>query len=157
MPTSQDYVDDHDKEGYDDDKGYKLTPHHNMTLTPRPKSSLGGCDDASLNSMLGNLAISSPHSATELAACQNSRGPVDADAPPHDFCALYSLVAKFANVYALDPDNQAAHPPHLHAFYVNGCKVKEVDKKINILVVMMQLANPDDIESVAGKFSDDKK
>jgi hypothetical protein len=106
--------------------------------------------------MLGNLAIS-PRSAT-VAACQKSRGPaVDADAPLHDSHTLYSLVAKFANVYALDPDNQATHPPSVQAFYINGCKVKDANTKIDKLVVMMQVAKPDDMEYVTGKLSNDKK
>jgi hypothetical protein len=106
--------------------------------------------------MLGNLAIS-PCSAT-VAARRNSRGPaVDANAPLHDSQTLYSLVAKFANVYALDPDNQATHPPSVHAFYVNGCEVKDANTKIDKLVVMMQVANPDNIEYVTGKLSNNKK
>jgi hypothetical protein len=152
MPSNQDYDDD-DKEREDDDDDFKLpTPH---LKTPRPNRSLGGYDDAGLNSMLGNLAIS-PRSAT-VAAHQNSRGPVDADAPLHDSHTLCSLAAKFANVYALDPDNQATHPPSVQAFYVNGCKVRDANTNIDKLVVMMQVANPDDIEYVTGKLSNNKK
>jgi hypothetical protein len=156
MPTSQDYVDNHNEEGYDDDNDYKPTPCHTMTSTPRPKSSLGGHDDAGLNAMLGNLAISTC-SAMGVATCQNSRGSADADAAPHDSHALYSLAAKFANGYALNPDNQVTHLSHLHAFCVDGCKVKDANTKIDKLVVMMQAANPDISKYGTGKLSDSKK
>jgi hypothetical protein len=154
MPSNQDY--DKDDEEHNDDDKYKLPPPRRTRFSTPNSDKSPKYDDAGLNSMLGNLAIS-PCSAT-VAACRNSRGPaVDADAPLHDSQTLYSLVAKFANVYALDPDNQAIHPPSVHAFYVNGCEVKDANTKIDKLVVMMQVANPDDIEYVTGKLSNDKK
>ncbi len=154
MPSNQDY--DDDDEEHDDDDEYKLPPPRRTRFSTPKSNKSPKYDDAGLNSMLGNLAIS-PCSAM-VAARRNSRGPaVDADAPLHDSQTLYSLVAKFANVYALNPDNQATHPPSVHAFYVNGCEVKDANTNIDKLVVMMQVANPDDIEYVTGKLSNDKK
>jgi hypothetical protein len=143
MLSNQDYDDD-DKEHNDDDDYKRPPPCRTRFLTPKPNKS-PKYDDAGFNSMLGNLAMS-PRSAT-VTARQNSRGPtVDADAPLHDSHTLYSLIAKFANVYALNPDNQATHLPSVQAFYINGYEVKDANTKIDKLVVMMQVANPDNIE-----------
>jgi hypothetical protein len=101
--------------------------------------------------MLGNLTISPRGSAH-----RNSRGPNHAEAPrnSHD---LYSTIAKVANIYALDPDNQVTHPPSVQTFCVDGCKVKDANTKIDKLAVVMQIANPGDIEYITGELSNNQK
>jgi hypothetical protein len=149
MPSSHDY--DHgNKDGDDDD--YVLPPKTcPSTSTSTPKVRTSSVSDAGLNSMLGNLTISPCGSAR-----QNNRGSVHAEAPP-DSHYLYSTVAKLANIYALNPDNQVTPPPSVQAFYVDGCKVKDANTKIDKLVVAMQISNPGDIEYVIGKLSNNQK
>ena len=91
------------------------------------------------------------------AARQNSRGPVDVKALYDSHAGLYSLASKFSNVYAHDAENQAKHPSFVQAFYVNDCEVQDANTKIDKLVVLVQVANPDDIEYITAELSDDKK
>lgn len=148
MPSSHDYNDQDDEDGDDDDYALPAVPRRPMST---PKASRTSASDASLASMLGTMTISPRGSAR-----RNSRGPVHAEAP-HDSHDLYSTVAKLANIYALDPDNQVSHPPSVQAFYVDGCEVKDANTKIDKLVVAMQIANPCDIEYVTGELSNDLK
>ena len=150
MPSSHDYNDHDNKDGDDDD--YVLpTKTCCSTSTSTPKVRTSSFSDAGLNSMIGNLTISPLGSAH-----RNSRGPVHAETP-HNSHDLYSTVAKLANIYALNPDNQVTHPPSVQAFYVDGCEVKDANTKIDKLVVAMQIANPGDIEYVTGELSTDQK
>jgi hypothetical protein len=64
MPSNQDNDDD-DKE-HDDDDEYKLPPPHRTRFSTPKSDKSPKYDDAGLNSMLGNLAVS-PCSATVAA------------------------------------------------------------------------------------------
>ena len=64
MPSNQDYDND-DKEHNDDDK-YKFPPPHRTRFSTPKSDKSPKYDDAGLNSMLGNLAIS-PRSAMVAA------------------------------------------------------------------------------------------
>ena len=150
MPSSHDYNDHGDEDDDDDDDDF-APPAVPRRPKSTPKARTSFPSDAGLAAMLGTMTVSPRGSAR-----RNSRGPVHAEAP-HDSHDLYSTVAKLANIYALDPDNQVTHPPSVQAFYVDGCEVKDANTKIDKLVVAMQVANPAGIEYVTGELSNDQK
>ncbi len=149
MPSSHDYIDHDNKDGDDDDYVLPATTRCSASTTPKVRTS--SVSDAGLNSMIGNLPISPCGSAN-----WSSRGPVHAEAL-HNSHDLYPTIAKFANIYALDPDNQVTQPPSMRAFYVDGCKVKDANTKIDKLFVAMQIANLGNIEYATCELSNDQK